>query len=172
MEKALKVEGAMSTGIVDAMNRAVAGPSTDDASTGDDNIKYTLADLQTQFDTLNRQLERKQKDVRKARFTLGDAVGKLNPGGDTDALLFTRIFDRELTGGKMAMTIIMMGGAAPVFLVKIAVVDAHTGTVLYSGKAAGREKDGPTKLVKTILKKFPCSASPTPQSASSSATHP
>jgi len=167
----------MSAGIVDAMNglgcKAVAGPSTDETPNGDNDMKYALPDLQKQFDLLDRELWKKHRDVRKGRFTMGDTVNKLNPGGGTDALVFTRVYDQEVTGGEIAMVIFSGFGSSPDFVLEIAVVDARTGIVLYYGRdSALNDKKASTVLVRDILKKFPCSAGGTSISASSSATHP
>jgi hypothetical protein len=167
MEKAHEIEDLMSTNIVNAMNargcKAVAGPSTDDGPSGDNNMKYTLADLQTQFDQLDQRIRKKQKDVRTGRFSMGDAVNKLNPDGSTDALVFTRAIDREVTGGKLTVSL-LIGGPLPAFFLEMAVVDARTGNVLYYGKRGTmNETDGSTTSVQKLLKDFGCFAGGTPQ---------
>src|ERR1043165_9469727 len=48
--------------------------------------KYTLADIQGRYDALLPKLVKKSKDVKKARFTLGDEVMLLNVPKDADVL--------------------------------------------------------------------------------------
>src|ERR1044071_4253376 len=43
-----------------------------DPAAMDDNRKYQLADIQSRYDALLPKLQNKSKDVKKARFTLGD----------------------------------------------------------------------------------------------------
>src|SRR5574338_892098 len=54
----------------------------------EDSRKYTLADIQTRYDTLLPKLVGKSKDIKKARFTLGDEVMLLNVHKDADVLVF------------------------------------------------------------------------------------
>ena len=41
---------------------------------GNEKMKYALADLQTNFDELNLKISKKNKDIEKGRFSLGDKV--------------------------------------------------------------------------------------------------
>ena len=54
----------------------------------DENHRYLLADMQTRYDALLPKLVDKSKDVKKARFTLGDEVMLLNVDKSADALVF------------------------------------------------------------------------------------
>lgn len=122
------------------------------------NLKYTLADLQKQFDTLDTKIERKPEDVRQGRFSLGYAVDKLNPGGEADAVIFVRGNGELKTGGKMLVSGLTGHGAAMQFLTEIAVVDARTGKVLYYTYVIERRPDllvkRPARLTKPITKGF------------------
>ena len=98
----------------------------------DPDLKYALADIQGRFDALREQLNRKSKDVRKGRFTMGDEVSKFNPGA-ADALVFIRGEGVVSTGGKVVF-MAFAGVAAPYQIdLNIAVVDAQTGAILYYG---------------------------------------
>ncbi len=68
----------------------------------DPTVRYTVDDLQKKFDGELKQMARKSKDVRKARYTLGDEVAKLPAGDKFDALLFSRATGEVKTGGKKA----------------------------------------------------------------------
>jgi hypothetical protein len=99
----------------------------------DSDLKYAVADLQKKFDEMLPQLERKPKDIRKGRFTLGDDVAKLNPGGTADALVFVRGHGQIVTGGKAFLTAMAHTYTGSFAVYHIAVVDARSGAVLYFG---------------------------------------
>jgi hypothetical protein len=99
----------------------------------DADLKYAVADLQKKFDEMLPQLERKPKDIRKGRFTLGDDVAKLNPGGTADALVFVRGHGQVVTGGKAFLTAMARTYTGSFAIYQIAVVDARTGAILYFG---------------------------------------
>jgi hypothetical protein len=122
----------------------------------DPDIRYAIADLQKQFDEMLPQLERKPKDIRKGRFTMGDEVAKLNPGGALDALVFVRGAGQVNTGGKMFLTAMAGGAVYNVVVYHIAVVDARSGAVLYYGVAlqAGDPVKNPKGFQKSIEKLF------------------
>ena len=106
---------------------------SNDALEKDSDLKYAVADLQKKFDEMLPQLERKPKDIRKGRFTLGDDVAKLNPGGTADALVFVRGHGQIVTGGKAFLTAMAHTYTGSFAVYQIAVVDARTGAVLYFG---------------------------------------
>lgn len=82
---------------------------TSDAFEKDVELRYTVNDLQKQFDAVLGQMTKKSKDVRKGRFTIGDSVAKLPSGADSDALLFVRATGQVLTGGKKAFGWLVTG---------------------------------------------------------------
>jgi hypothetical protein len=97
----------------------------------DAELRYTVDDLQKQFDEIHAQMARKSKDVRKGRFSLGDSVAKLAAGEGADALLFVRAHGQVLTGGKKVFGHLVGGGAYDTVQIHIGVVDARNGDVLY-----------------------------------------
>jgi hypothetical protein len=72
----------------------------------DDTRKYTLADIQSRYDALLPKLFDKSKDIKKARFTLGDEVMLLNVHNDADVLVFIRGTGKVFTKGKTAFALI------------------------------------------------------------------
>jgi len=113
--------------------KVLENPFAPGALEKDPDLKYALADIQGRFDALREQLNRKSKDVRKGRFTLGDEVSKFNPGAAADALVFVRGEGVVSTGGKVFFAA-LAGMRAPFKIaLNIAVVDAHTGAILYYG---------------------------------------
>jgi hypothetical protein len=136
----------------------------------DPDLRYTVDDLQKKFDEELKQMNRKSKDVRKGRFTLGDEVAKLPAGEKVDALLFVRAEGEVLTGGKKAFGWLVTGAAFDTAMMHFGVVDARTGDVLYFAKpvmvkniakkseeAAGSVK----KSFKNFVKASPAGAAPT-----------
>jgi len=126
----------------------------------DPDLKYAVADLQKRFDEVFPQLQRKPKDVRKGRFTLGDEVAKLNPGGTIDALVFVRGFGQVSTGGKVLLSALARTAAYSATIYYITVVDARNGVVLYYGVAyqggnPAKNPDGSKKSIAKSFKNFP-----------------
>ena len=113
-------------------------PSGSSAPEDNPDAKYSLADVQTQFNALNKEMDRKPWDVGKGRFSLGDAVEKIGRGESADVFVFVRGVGRVTTTGK-EMVGLASGGLVGLategsFLhMDIAAVDARTGTVLYYG---------------------------------------
>ncbi len=126
-----------------------------DAMEKDPDLKYAVADLQKRFDEMFPQLEKKPKDVRKGRFTMGDEVAKLNPGGSIDALVFVRGYGQVNTGGKVFLSAMAGVSAYNASVYHIVVVDARSGAVLYYGVAwAGNPAKNPDNSKKSIRKSF------------------
>jgi hypothetical protein len=127
----------------------------------DADLKYAVADLQKRFDEVLPQMQKKPKDVRKGRFTLGDEVAKLNPGGTADALIFVRGFGQTVTGGKAFLSAMAHTYTYSGIFYHIAVVDTHTGNVLYYGVANGlgggmvKTSKGAGKSLEKFFKNFP-----------------
>ena len=131
-----------------------------DAVGKDDDLKYAVADIQKQFDELFPKLQRKPKDIRKGRFSMGDAVAKLNPGGTVDALVFVRGFGQVNTGGKVFLAAMAGVGTYSGTSYHIVVVDARNGTVLYYGVALqggnpATHPDGSRHSIEKSFKNFP-----------------
>ena len=127
----------------------------------DQDLKYAVADIQSRFDSLREHMDKKPKDVRKGRYTMGDEVSKFNAGSAADALIFVRAEGVLFTGGKKAFATILGGlsGAAATtntIIVNIAVVDAQSGAVLYYGRSAteGNFVKEPDRMSKPIEKSF------------------
>lgn len=152
---------------VEAVNQALQKKkisvvtNTFDAATLDDARKYTLADIQSRYDALLPKLTSKSKDVKKARFTLGDEVMLLNAPKDADVLVFIRGAGRVFTKGKTAFSLINIFSVDfPFAQVTVGVVDARSGEVLVFTKpmtASNVLKDQKSlnKMIEKSLKKLP-----------------
>jgi len=126
-----------------------------DPTAMDETRKYTLADIQTRYDALLPKLVNKSKDVKKARFTLGDEVMLLNVHKDADVLIFIRGQGRVFTKGKTAFSIINIFNLDfPFTLITVGIVDARSGEVLAFTKpfSASKVLKDPKKLNKMIVK--------------------
>ena len=129
----------------------------------DDNCKYTLANIQTRYDALLPKLVNKSKDVKKARFSLGDEVMVLNVDKSTDVLIFIRGQGRVFTKGKTAFSLLKLNPFSfdfPFVLITIGIVDARTGEVLVFTKPVTvnkvlKDPKALNKLISNSLKKLP-----------------
>jgi hypothetical protein len=130
----------------------------------DDTRKYTLANIQSRYDELLPKLLSKSKDVKKARFSLGDEVMVLNVDKSADVLVFIRGQGRVFTKGKTAFAILNpFSMDFPFALITVGFVDARSGEVLLFTRpvAASKVLKNPTSLQKLItksLKKLPAAA--------------
>jgi len=127
----------------------------------DDARKYTLADIQSRYDALLPKLTSKSKDVKKARFTLGDEVMLLNAPKDADVLVFIRGAGRMFTKGKTAFSIInIFSMDFPFAQITVGFVDARSGEVLaftkpLSASKVLKDQKSLNKMIESSLKKLP-----------------
>lgn len=127
----------------------------------DDSRKYTLADIQTRYDALLPKLVDKSKDIKKARFSLGDEVMLLNVHKEADVLVFIRGTGRMFTKGKTAFSLINIFSLDfPLAQITVGIVDARSGEVLAFTKPMSTSKalknpKALSKMIKKSLKKLP-----------------
>ncbi|HJT67818.1 MAG TPA: hypothetical protein VJ749_15270 [Pyrinomonadaceae bacterium] len=127
----------------------------------DDARKYTLADIQGRYDALVPKLVKKSKDVKKARFTLGDEVMLLNVQKDADVLVFIRGSGRMFTKGKTAFSLInIFSMDFPFAQITVGIVDARSGEVLaftkpLSASKVLKDQKSLNKMIAKSLKKLP-----------------
>jgi hypothetical protein len=161
-----EVSGSVTEAVGQALQqkkiRVAANPF--EAAAMDDARKYQLADIQTRYDALLPKLVKKSKDVKKARFTLGDEVMLLNVHKDADVLVFIRGQGRVFTKGKTAFSIINIFNLDfPFTLVTVGIVDARSGEVLaftkpMSASKVIKDKKALNKMIEKSLKKLPAAA--------------
>jgi hypothetical protein len=136
----------------------------DESATLDENHKYLLANIQARYDALLPKLVDKSKDVKKARFSLGDEVMLLNVDKSADVLVFIRGQGRVFTKGKTAFSLLNpLSFDLPRVLITIGMVDARTGEVLAFTKPVAATKvikdpKSLNKLITKSLKKLPASS--------------
>src|ERR1041385_5490196 len=144
--------------------KITVAPNPFEASAMDETRKYTLADIQTRYDALLPKLLKKSKDIKKARFTLGDEVMLLNVHKDADVLVFIRGQGRMFTKGKTAFSIInIFDFDFPLAQITVGVVDARSGEVLaftkpMSASKVLKDKKALNKMIEKSLKKLPSAA--------------
>ena len=164
IEESRQIENALPPVIADVLQERQCAVNnqvlTADALEKDTELKYAVADLQKRFDEVFPQLQKKPKDIRKGRFTMGDEVAKLNPGGAADALVFVRGFGSVSTGGKMFLSAMAGVAAYNGTVYHMVVVDARNGTVLYYGVALqggnpAKNPAGSKKSIERSFKNFP-----------------
>ena len=125
----------------------------------DADLRYSVDDLQKKFDEQLGLMNRKSKDVRKGRFTLGDEVTKLPAGEGVDSLLFVRAEGQVLTGGKKTFGILVGGAKNDMAFMHFGVVDAKTGDVLYFARPVAlrniaKDSEKTKGVVKRAFKNF------------------
>jgi hypothetical protein len=141
--------------------KITVAPNPFEAAAMDETRKYTLADIQTRYDALLPKLVNKSKDIKKARFTLGDEVMLLNVHKEADVLVFIRGQGRMFTKGKTAFSLINIFNLDfPFAQITVGVVDAHSGEVLaftkpMSASSVLKDKKALNKMVEKSLKKLP-----------------
>jgi len=159
----------ISKGVMEAVDQALKEKKISvvansfEPSALDDSRKYQLADIQTRYDALLPKLLKKSKDVKQARFTLGDEVMLLNVHKDADVIVFIRGQGRVFTKGKTAFSILSFSLDFPLATITVGIVDARSGEVLAFTKPMNssgvlKNKKSLNKMIQKSLKKLPASA--------------
>jgi len=160
----------ISKSVMEAVDGALQGkkinvvPKSFEPAAMDDSRKYQLADIQTRYDALLPKLVKKSKDVKKARFTLGDEVMLLNVHKDADVIVFIRGQGRVFTKGKTAFSLINIFDLDfPFATITVGIVDARSGEVLaftkpMTASSVLKDKKSLTKMIEKSLKKLPAAA--------------
>ena len=118
-------------------------------------LKYALSDLQTRYDKLQVLLNKKPKDVRTGRYSLGDEVANFSPAANADALVFVRARGIVRTTGQKAFVVLTgMGYVSNHVALDISIVDAQSGAILYFAKPGsnGNFVGNPESMKKAINK--------------------
>jgi hypothetical protein len=157
----------ISSSVMAAVNEALqkkkinVAPNSFEPAAMDETRKYTLADIQARYDALLPKLVNKSKDVKKARFTLGDEVMLLNMHKDADVLVFIRGQGRVFTKGKTAFSLINIFSLDfPFTTITVGLVDARSGEVLaftkpLSASKVLKDRKALTRMIEKSLKKLP-----------------
>jgi hypothetical protein len=157
------IEKAMAKTLTAKNLTVVESQFTPEALQSDEKLKYAAADLRRNYDDLLAKIAKKQKDVEKGRFSLGDQVLLLNQDDNIDAFVFVNAAGQRKSGGKKALGWMMLDPSMifPTYFIRIGIIDARTGDALAYTQVRttydfGKQDD--KKLVEVLtetLKKLP-----------------
>jgi hypothetical protein len=106
----------------------------------EDELRQVLLGVQSKYDEVSAQVNRKPKDIGKSRFTLGDSVALLPCAAKSDVLVFVEGEGQVLTGGKKAMGMLIGGASSSSAALILTMADAKTGELLAFVRLANAEK--------------------------------
>ncbi len=95
-----------------------------------DELRQSVLQIQEKYNSVATQMERKAKDIKKSRYTLGDEVALLPCSATSDSLAFVQGEGSVLTGGKKAFGMLVTGPSSSTGTLRITFVDAKSGDVL------------------------------------------
>jgi hypothetical protein len=143
--------------------KVLGTPFTAESLQSNEKLKYALADVQRNYAELAAKIIRKQKDVEKGRFTLGDQVLLLNQDDNIDAFVFVQVSGQQNTGGKKTLGALTLNPFLLVsfYFITVTVADARTGDILAHAFTATKsdvtkhENPKLTEVIAKSLKKLP-----------------
>jgi hypothetical protein len=156
-------EKAIATALTSKNLKVLESPFKKEALEENEKLKYAVADLVRDYKQLRPLISKKNKDVEKGRFTLGDKVLLLNQDDAIDAFVFLHAFGTKKSGGKKALGIVLLNPfmIVPTYAVFITIADARNGDILAFNRMITfsdiTKEDGKslTELLKRALKKVP-----------------
>jgi hypothetical protein len=106
--------------------------ATDPLASGasDDEIRQVILQLNQKYGEISAQVDRHPKDIRKARFTLGDSTALLPCSAKADVIVFVEGQAVVSSGGKKAMGLLVAGAGSSYAVLAITMADAKTGEIL------------------------------------------
>jgi len=132
------VEGHLKSAEVDVLPAMTAGSS----NASDDEIKQVVLQVEQKYDEISAKINRKPKDIRKSRFTLGDQVALLPCAAKSDVLVFVKGEGRVVTGGKKTMGYLVGGATASGASLVLTMADAKTGEIIAFARLVDAESFG------------------------------
>jgi hypothetical protein len=156
-------EKAITTALTSKNLKVLDSPFKTEELEANEKLKYAVADLVGDYEKMLVLISKKNKDVEKGRFTLGDKVLLLNQDDEIDAFVFIHAAGTKKSGGKKALGIVLLNPfmVVPTYAVLIAIADARTGDILAYNQMVTfsdiTKEDGKslTELLKKALKKVP-----------------
>ncbi|MEO0423386.1 MAG: hypothetical protein AAF184_13685 [Pseudomonadota bacterium] len=132
--------------------------------TADEELRDLYASARTSFSTEQKSITRKPKGVKYERFNGGDGSRLLARRFDVDAVVYPRLIAEAVGAGKVAMAI-LLGGGAGYSRVDVGVVDAESGVVsayyfintggLPMKKMLNNTREVTDRIVLATLKRYP-----------------
>jgi hypothetical protein len=95
-----------------------------------DEIRQVMLDVQSKYESVSAQIDKKPKDLGKSRFTLGDGVALLPCSAKADVLVFVKAEGQVLSGGQKAMGLLVTGRANSTAFLRLTMADAKTGEIV------------------------------------------
>jgi hypothetical protein len=167
-EAAPIIERAIAKAMIEKKLFVLDSPFKPEALLADEKLKYAAADLQRKYHELYIKMRRKQKDIEKGRFTLGDEVLLLNQDDNIDAFLFVDVHGQRKSKGMKTLGAITM---APIlmlstYIISVGIADARTGDILAYNQAASifditkPEDKRLVEMLNKMFKKLPAGRGP------------
>lgn len=107
---------------------SAADPLNSGAS--EDELHQLLLEVHDKYQSEAAQIDKDPKDLRKARYTLGDGVAQLPCAATSDVLVFAEGQGSELTGGRKTFGLLTGTPSTPMAWLVLTLADAKTGEVL------------------------------------------
>lgn len=101
-----------------------------DSSASDDELRQLLLQIQDKYQSEATQIDKHPKDLRNARYTLGDGVALLPCAAKSDVLVFVEGQGNELTGGRKTFGLLTGTPSTPMGSLVLTLADAKTGEIL------------------------------------------
>lgn len=132
------VEAHMKTGGVQLLQ------ATDPLASGasDDEIRQVIMQLSQKYGDIAAQVDRHPKDIRKARFTIGDSASLLPCSAKADVIVFVEGQAMVTSGGKKAMGLLVAGAGTSYGILTLTMADAKTGQILAISRMSNFEQYG------------------------------
>jgi hypothetical protein len=116
--------------------------SAEGGGASEDELRQVVLQVETKYQSIAAKLNRKPKDIRKSRFTLGDEVSLLPCAAKSDVLVFVEGEGQVLTDGKKAMGWLVGGRVASGATLILTMADAKTGEILAFTRLSDAESAG------------------------------
>lgn len=107
---------------------SAADPLASGAS--DDELHQLMLEVEDKYQSEATQIDKDPKDLRKARYTLGDGVTQLPCAAKSDVLVFVEGQGSVLTGGRKTFGMLTGTPSTPMASLVLTLADAKTGEVL------------------------------------------
>jgi len=139
----------------------IKGDLPADAASYTEEQRQGVVRIRQKYESVAAQLRRRNRDVRKARFTLTDEISLLPCAAQADSVAFIDATGTIQTGGRKTLSVITGGFAGPLlamshFEIRIAFADARTGeitTLLRLNSLGGKAAKDPDAVWKNALAK-------------------
>jgi hypothetical protein len=114
-----------------------------DSGASDDEIRQVILGLDQKYGEIATTLNKRPKDIAKARYTIGDDAALLPCSAKSDVLVFVRGEGQVTSGGKKMMGAFIGGSSNTSYATLVlTMTDAKTGEILAFSKMTNAESFG------------------------------